>query len=406
VSKQRPLRAFVEVTLGRQRAPQYETGPFMVPYLRAANVQDGTLDLSDVKLMNFSPDEQKLFALRRGDVLVTEGSGSLEAVGASATWLEDIPSTVCFQNTLLRLRPRSNSTDSRFLAWWARHAFTSGAFASIAIGANILHLSVERLRCLPAWFPSIDVQREIAGYLVDETKRIDLLIAAKHHMVTLVRERFDAVARQILDNPNWPTLPLKRRWKVIDCRHRTPLYMNEGFPVVSPGDATPGRLDLSRCHRFVAKSDFEDLTAGGRRPKLGDLIFSRNASVGIASYVDTDRPFCMGQDVCLITSEDQDQRFLTYYLNTLGSDKLKPELVGSTFTRVNVDQLVELRVPAPEKEEQRSIANRMDELAGRTDAIIGELRRQTVLLQEHRRAFISSMMTGQIDVATARGGST
>jgi type I restriction enzyme S subunit len=48
----------------------------MVPYLRAANVKDGTLDLSDVKTMNFTPDEQRLFSLQPGDVLVTEGSGA------------------------------------------------------------------------------------------------------------------------------------------------------------------------------------------------------------------------------------------------------------------------------------------------------------------------------------------
>ena len=37
----RPLRALAEVTLGRQRSPEHEEGPFMTPYLRAANVKDG-----------------------------------------------------------------------------------------------------------------------------------------------------------------------------------------------------------------------------------------------------------------------------------------------------------------------------------------------------------------------------
>jgi type I restriction enzyme S subunit len=42
----------------------------MVKYLRAANVKDGELDLNDVKAMNFSPEEQKLFQLLPGDVLI------------------------------------------------------------------------------------------------------------------------------------------------------------------------------------------------------------------------------------------------------------------------------------------------------------------------------------------------
>lgn len=102
----------------------------MVPYLRAANVKDGYLDLSDVKEMNFTPDEQRVFSLRPGDVLVSEGAGSLAAVGASAVWDGSLAGVVCFQNTLLRLRPMSAVTSSRFLAWWARHAYASGLFAS------------------------------------------------------------------------------------------------------------------------------------------------------------------------------------------------------------------------------------------------------------------------------------
>jgi hypothetical protein len=51
----RPIGAFSEVQLGRQRTPKDDEGPHMVRYLRAANVKDGALALEDVKLMNFSP---------------------------------------------------------------------------------------------------------------------------------------------------------------------------------------------------------------------------------------------------------------------------------------------------------------------------------------------------------------
>ena len=64
----RPLRAVAEVSLGRQRSPDRAEGPNMVSYLRAANVKDGSLDLEDVKSMDFSPDEQTTYSLRPGDV--------------------------------------------------------------------------------------------------------------------------------------------------------------------------------------------------------------------------------------------------------------------------------------------------------------------------------------------------
>ena len=394
----RALRAFAEVTLGRQRSPQHENGSFMVPYLRAANVKDGTLDLSDVKTMNFTPDEQRSFGLWPGDVLVSEGSGSLRTVGASAVWSGEINGVVCFQNTLLRLRPRSKSTDSRFLAWWARHAFASGLFAGVATGANIYHISAERVRAIPVSFPNVFRQREVADFLDAETTRIYELIAKKRRMVNLVRTRFDLSVRQALGDPSWPPLPLKRRWTVIDCKHRTPTYAVEGIPVVSPGDTTPGRLDLSRCHRFVDTTDYQELTAGGRRPRRGDIIYSRNASVGIASYVDTDKPFCMGQDVCLIRSDDQDQRFLTYALNTFGLDQLELTKVGSTFTRINVAQISQLQIPCPKIEVQRHVADHLDQLTSTVGQITVRLHRQIGLLQEHCQALITSAVTGQLDI--------
>lgn len=44
----------------------------MRPYLRVANVYEDRLDLSDVKAMNFSPEEFETYALRFGDILLTK----------------------------------------------------------------------------------------------------------------------------------------------------------------------------------------------------------------------------------------------------------------------------------------------------------------------------------------------
>lgn len=190
--ERRPLRAYADVQLGRQRSPQHAEGPHMTAYLRAANVKDGILDLSDVKSMNFTPTEQERFALREGDVLVSEGSGSLSAVGASAVWNGEINGTICFQNTLLRLRPRS-STDPRFLAWWCRYAHTDGLFASIATGANIYHISAERVRSLRMNYVVPSEQRAIADHLDTETARIEALIESTHEVIALLSERRQAL---------------------------------------------------------------------------------------------------------------------------------------------------------------------------------------------------------------------
>lgn len=262
-------------------------------------------------------------------------------------------------------------------------------------------IAVEDFNELRLPVPPAGAQRAIADYLDRETARIDALLAAKQRMVRLLDERLAIYIRHVLVSGDQPWLPLKRTWRVVDCKHRTPSYVDHGYPVISPGDATPGRLDLSRAHRFVDESEYRDLAGGDRKPKAGDIIYSRNASIGIAAFVDTEAPFCMGQDVCLISSDQASQLFLTYFLNTLGIDQLEAQKIGSTFSRVNISQILELIVPTPPPDDQRRIAQQLDETASSHRAVVGPLESQIALLQERRQSLITAAVTGQPDIPQA-----
>ncbi|MFC8663093.1 hypothetical protein [Streptomyces sp. NPDC057199] len=143
------LASVAEVQIGRQRSPKHVDGDNMVPYLRSANVKDGRLRLDDVLSMNFAPSEQQVFALREGDVLVTEGSASEQQVGAAAVWQAELPGMICFQNTLLRLRGKPSGYTAGFLYHWARWAYRSGLLASVASGTNIKHIGAQRMARIP-----------------------------------------------------------------------------------------------------------------------------------------------------------------------------------------------------------------------------------------------------------------
>jgi type I restriction enzyme S subunit len=193
-------------------------------------------------------------------------------------------------------------------------------------------------------------------------------------------------------------VPLKRRWRIIDCKHRTPIYVQAGYPVISPGDISPGRLNPSVAHRFVGEEDYHDLADHLRRARPGDIVYGRNASVGVAAYVDTDEKFTMGQDVCRITSADQDQLFLTHFLNTAALPQLGSLQIGSTFTRVNIGTLLQLSVACPPQEEQRRLAAEMDMITSSGRSLGESIHRQLTLLAERRRSLITAVVTGGISV--------
>jgi type I restriction enzyme S subunit len=142
------LSEVVEVELGKKRDPKLLVEGMPIPYLRAANVKFGRFDLDDVLEMNFTAEEVERFRLKSGDVMVTEGCGSLSEVGACAIWQAEMPGEVCFQMTLLRLRARDAGL-AGLLSHWAAHSFSSGAFSAVSTGTSVYHLSAARVRKMP-----------------------------------------------------------------------------------------------------------------------------------------------------------------------------------------------------------------------------------------------------------------
>jgi type I restriction enzyme S subunit len=249
--------------------------------------------------------------------------------------------------------------------------------------------------------PPLEAQGRIVGYLDRETARIDDVIDKKTRLAAMLRARVAAAVLADIAAMTDTTVALKRIARVIDCKHRTPTYVDAGYPVVSPGDVEPGPLDLSRCHRFVAEVDWADLTEGPRRPRIGDIIYSRNASVGIASLVTTPEPFCMGQDVCIVRSSrpDGDGRFLAYVLNTWGLEQIELTKIGSTFSRMNISQIADLQVPALEARKQDRLVAKWDALVAHSVSIETRLSTQIELLREHRRSLIAEAVAGNRAVA-------
>jgi type I restriction enzyme S subunit len=154
------LDNIAEVRLGRQRSPSRATGPNMRSYLRAANVTWSGLDLSDVKQMDFSPEEQKIYRIKYGDVLLGEASGSISEVGKPAIWKDELEE-VYFQNTLIRVR--SDGPLPSYLYVQFLHDAVSERFRSIAKGVGIHHLGAGNVSGWIVTVPPLAEQERIVA---------------------------------------------------------------------------------------------------------------------------------------------------------------------------------------------------------------------------------------------------
>jgi restriction endonuclease S subunit len=155
-----PIGDIGRVRLGRQRTPDKHSGRHPVKYLRAANIVAEGLDLSDVATMDFTPEEQRVFALQKGDVVLAEGSGSPRQVGRPAIWEEELP-LCCFQNTVIRFRPHAVIPEYAKIVF--THYASSGLFGRAARGIGVHHLGSRRFAELDFPLPPIAEQDRIVA---------------------------------------------------------------------------------------------------------------------------------------------------------------------------------------------------------------------------------------------------
>ncbi len=143
------------VTLNEAKAP---ADAVRVPYLRVANVKAGWLDVEEIKEVPVSPEDVPRYALKPGDLLLTEG-GDLDKLGRGALWAGDISPCV-FQNHVFAVRPRRDAAVPAFLSWATRSSNARSYFEATASRiTNIASTNRSKLGRWPVPDAPIEEQR-------------------------------------------------------------------------------------------------------------------------------------------------------------------------------------------------------------------------------------------------------
>lgn len=88
-----------------------------LPYLRVANVQNGFLDLQEIKTIQLKPSEKDKYLLKYGDVLYTEG-GDRDKLGRGTVWRNEIDHCV-HQNHVFKARLDLDRAIPEYVAYWS-----------------------------------------------------------------------------------------------------------------------------------------------------------------------------------------------------------------------------------------------------------------------------------------------
>lgn len=180
------LQEVAEVRTGVAKGKKGLKEPTELPYLRVANVQDGHIDLTEVKTIAVEAIQVERYALQPGDVLMTEG-GDFDKLGRGDVWEGQI-SPCLHQNHVFAVRPAPSKLNSYYLAALAASDYGRQYFLSCAKRTtNLASINSSQLKTFPVLFPPLDEQVRIAEIVAAANARIETLSTKKAHYQTLKR---------------------------------------------------------------------------------------------------------------------------------------------------------------------------------------------------------------------------
>jgi type I restriction enzyme, S subunit len=160
------------------------------PYLRVANVQDGYLNLKEIKLIEVETQDKEKYRLEFGDVLYTEG-GDKDKLGRGAVWRNQIEACI-HQNHIFRARVFGRLIDSEILSLYSQTKSAKKYFFRHAKQTtNLASINLTVLSNFPVTIISQNEQHQIlleAESRLSECENLDQTIATALRQAEALRQ--------------------------------------------------------------------------------------------------------------------------------------------------------------------------------------------------------------------------
>ena len=261
--------------------------------LRANNIRDGEINLEDLVYISKSkvhPDQY----LVAGDILICTSSGSKGLVGKAAYIDRNMGMT--FGAFCKVVRP--TGVYPPYLGHFFNSPYYQEKIRSSAAGANINNIRNEHIDELQFMLPDIEMQRRIAAILDKVTSLIALRKQQLAKLDELVKARFVEMFGDLILNPyGWNFKPLSVLCDVRDGTHDSPVYVTDGYPLLTSKNFSSGFLDFSGAN-LISRNDFEKINQRSKVDK-GDIVMPMIGTIGHPVIIDADIPFAI-KNVALI----------------------------------------------------------------------------------------------------------
>ena len=197
--------------------------------------------------------------------------------------------------------------------------------------------------------------------------------------------------------PNgWFCVPVEAiTTKVVDGVHKKPDYINQGIPFITVKNLTAGSGISFDETRYISLEDHQEFWKRAN-PEKGDILISKDGTLGVTRVIKTDIVFSIFVSVALIKPVFYE---LSDYLElAFTSPQLQYQMSG-TGTGLKHLHLKDLRcyaTPLAPLEEQQEIVRRIESLFKLADSIEQQYQQAEVDLETLNQSILAKAFRGEL----------
>jgi type I restriction enzyme S subunit len=394
--------------LGSSQAPAVKAGPFGSSLTKDQYVSDGFKVYGQEQVIRGNYlygdyfisakkfRELESCAVRPGDIL-------LSLVGTIGKLLE-IPKGAppgVINPRLLRISLDRQQVLPRFFKYLFESAQVQARLERQAQGGTMGVLNAGVLRPFSIPLPPLFEQGAIAAALSD----MDALLDGLDRLIAKKRDLKQAAMQQLLTGQT--RLPgFEGEWQRIELRylvstaitdgpHMTPKFYENGVPFLSVNNLVDNKIDLTDL-RYISKED-DEFFARKCKPRKGDVLLGKAASVGKVAYVDEDFDFNIWSPIALVRPKSTICAKFIYY-QLLSEDCISQVMLltnSSSQGNIGMGDIEKIQILHPEIEEQAAIATVLSNM----DAEIAALEQRRHKTRYLKQAMMQELLTGRIRLA-------
>ena len=283
-----------------------------------------------------------------------------------------------------------------------------------------MRIQMNKLNTVLLPYPPVKQQNKIVNYLDKKVSQIDDIITKQKSLI----EKYKAYKQSLITetvtkglNKNVPMKDSGIEWigeipsdwsvtitknisnKITDGAHVSPETENGVYDFISVVNLDNNFINFNGCLK-TSEASYIQMVKNGCKPKKGDVLISKDGTVGKSVVIDYDREFVIASSLVILTpNEKMNSYFLNYVIqSSCIQEQLNSFMKGSGLKRVSVKNNGKLYVTVPSISEQEDIVNFLDKKCSAIDSAISKKEQLIEKLEAYKKSLIYECVTGKREV--------